>query len=619
MLRGILAVSSKRGQDNTLRPYNALLMRLGRLWNAVGCFRSVHPRTEIRLAAEASEKEIASFATSLGLHPGLYQAIRDCELPDLDEKTQRLVKQLLRDFRRAGVDRDESTRKQVQALREELVATGQEFLRNIVNDVRAIELDDSAELDGLPGDYVQERVRANDGKIRITTDYPDYNPFMAYARSDERRRQLYSEFRQRGCPGNLEVLKKLMTRRHELATLLGYPSWAAYVTEDKMIKAPERIAEFIERVNNAARERSHREYDALLEEKIASDRTATQVHDWEKTYLQEILRAREYRVDSKEIRNYFEYSRVKNGILALVEQLFGLRFERQLDLPRWHADVEIYDVTENGAQVGRVYLDMHPREGKFKHAAMFPLVRGVRGQAIPQAALVCNFPNPATSQGPALLEHDDVLTLLHEFGHLLHQLFASEQPWVKFNGVSNEWDFIEVPSQLFEEWGWDHDVLQRFAVHHQTGQVIPRELVSQMRQAKAFGRSLWVRHQVFYAALSLKCYGPEAPNLDTTQVVEELQNAYSLFRFVKGTYFQASFGHLDDYSALYYTYMWSLVIEKDIHEVWKREGLMNSATATRYRETLLKPGSSQDAADMVRSFLGREYSFAAFEAWMEEQ
>ncbi len=615
LLDEILSQGGPRVPENTLAPYNRLAMSVGRLWNAVALIRCVHPDAAIRSAAEEGEKEVAKFASGLGLNRDLFEAIGSCDTSTLDATGRRLVKHVLRDFRRAGVDRDDATREKVRALREDLVATGQEFLRNIVQDVRAIELD-SAELDGLPPDYIRERPSGPSGKVRITTDYPDYNPFMTYARSGRRRQELYTEFRRRAHPVNVDVLHRLLEKRHELAITLGYSSWSAYATEDKMIKSPEAVAAFIERVSESASNRARREYEILLQQKRKAEPEAEEVHDWEKAHLEDRVRSERYQVDSKEIRAYFEYSRVKQGILSLVEDLFGVRFLQVPDAPRWHEDVEVYDVLENGARVGRVYLDMHPRDGKFKHAAMFPLVRGVKEKTVPEAALVCNFPNPRRTQGPALLEHDEVVTFFHEFGHLLHQLFARDHEWLKFSGASTEWDFIEVPSQLFEEWAWDYEVLKRFAIHHETGKTARPEVVDRLRKARDFGRGLWVRHQMFYAAVSLKCYGPDAPRIDTNQLVQDLQERYSFFRFVDGTYFQASFGHLDDYSALYYTYMWSLVIEKDIHQEWRKKGSMNREAAARYRDCILRPGSSHDAADLVRSFLGRDYEFGAFETWL---
>jgi thimet oligopeptidase len=617
LLKSILASEGPRGPENTLIPLDDLRRLLGNLWNVVGLLRNVHPESELRAAAEEAEKDIARFANELDLNRELYEAVSRCEIATLDATGRRLVAHLLRDFHRAGVDRDEEVRRKVRELREELIGLGQEFTRNILNDVRRITLEGTTELDGLPEDYVARLAAAKDGKITLTTEYPDYNPFMTYARSANRRQDLYREFRRRAYPLNLEVLDQMRRKRHELATLLGYRSWAAYACEDKMIRTPEAIADFIDRVTEAATPRAQREYEILLERKKRDQPEAIEVHDWEKAFYEELIKTERYQVDSKEVRNYFGYPAVKAGILALTEDLFGIGFRPVPDAPRWHPDIEVLDVVEEGSTVGRFYLDMHPREGKFKHAAMFPLVAGVKGKSIPEAVLVCNFPDPRTSSGPALLEHDDVVTFFHEFGHLVHHLFARDQDWVQFSGVATEWDFIEVPSQLYEEWAWDYEVLRRFASHQSSGEVIPQELVERMRSARYFGRALWVRHQMFYASVSLKCYGQDPGKVDMSALIRRVQNRYSKFRFVDGTYFQASFGHLDDYSALYYTYMWSLVIEKDFFQEFKEHGAMDRATAARYRREVLAPGGSADAGDLVRRFLGRDYTFAAFASWLE--
>lgn len=616
LLGDIFSVSGERVRANTLDPYNTLSIKVGNLYQLVNIIRNVHPDADVRQACEDVEQQVARFDHELGLNRDLYDAVADCRTDDLDDVGKRLHERLLQDFRRSGVDRDAATREKIKNLREELVSLGQEFTRNVVEDTRSIEVLPE-ELAGLPDDYRNEHQVGENGLVKITTDYPDYNPFMLYADSDERRRELYTTFRQRAFPKNMEVLNNILARRYELAQLLDFPSWAAYVAEDKMIKTSEAIGEFIDRVSEVSNECARAEYERLLQVKGKNGVKATEVSDWEKGYLEERIKREQYDVDSKEVRAYFEYGNVRDGILALTEKLFGIRFEARVDANRWHEAVEVLDVLEDGELVGRVYLDMHPRDGKFKHAALFSIAAGVRGEQIPAAALVCNFPNPKVVQGPALLEHDDVVTFFHEFGHLLHQLFARDQEWVVFSGIGTEWDFVEVPSQLFEEWAWEYGVLKEFAVHHETSEVIPRALVDRLRRSRDFGRGLWVRHQMFYAALSYQCHRDDPSDLNTTDLMQRMQTQYSLFPFVPDTYFQASFGHLDDYSALYYTYMWSLVIVRDLLGEFQAAGTLSTEVAARYRRAILDPGGSRDAVDLVRDFLGRDYDYAAYQRWLE--
>jgi thimet oligopeptidase len=265
-----------------------------------------------------------------------------------------------------------------------------------------------------------------------------------------------------------------------------------------------------------------------------------------------------------------------------------------------------------------VHLDLHPREGKYKHAAQFTIANGVEGVQLPEAALVGNLPDPRTSAGPALLEHDHVVTLFHEFGHLLHHVIGGRQRWAAFSGVATEWDFVETPSQMLEEWAWDPATLRSFAFHHETGEPIPEDLVERMRASKEFGKGAQTRHQTFLASVSLRLHAAVDPaRLDFDASVRDLQAAFSVYRWVPGTHLYASFGHLNGYSAMYYSYLWSLVIAKDVFAEFRRRGMFDPETARRFRDLVLAPGGSKDAAELVQDFLGRPYGFDAFREWLE--
>jgi thimet oligopeptidase len=576
--------------------------------------RNVHPDPALRDAAEACEREVDAAATELSIDPRLYAALREVDGAGLDPASQHLLAKALRDFRRAGVDRDEATRARVRALRDELTRIGQEFGRNIKDDVRTLALP-AAELEGLPDDFRRAHPAGPDGQVTLTTDNPDYVPFITYARSSQAREALWRLYRLRGHPKNLEVLSRMLSRRAALARLLGYSSWAAYATEDKMIGSDAAAAELIARVTAASARRMERDFAQLLARKREDDPAAERVQPWDSAWLQERVKAEQYGFDAREARPYFEYRRVKEGVLGLAGRIFGVALVPVHGAALWHSDVEAYDVLEQGRSLGRVYLDMHPRDGKYKHYAQFTLAAGVEGQRLPEGVLVCNFPRPGAE--PALLEHGEVRTFLHELGHLMHHVLGGHTRWATQSGVATEWDFVEAPSQMLEEWVWDPEALAGFARHVETGAHIPAELVARMRAADEYGKGLWVRQQMFYAALSLELHRRDPAGLDTTAVVAELQERYTPFRHVPGTAFQASFGHLDGYSAIYYTYMWSLVIAKDLFSVFRREGLLSRAPAERYRRAVLEPGGSRPAAELVEAFLGRPFTFDAFTEWLD--
>jgi thimet oligopeptidase len=571
--------------------------------------RSVHPDGEMRDAGERCEQESEALATELALDPGVYAPLSRIDASAEDETTRWYLYRVLRDFRRAGVDKDAQARARVRELNEDLVRIGQEFQRNIRDDVRSIQVD-AADLEGLPADYARAHASGT-----ITTDYPDYMPFMTYARSSPARERLWKVFRQRAHPKNLEVLGRMLSRRYELARLLGYESWAAYVTEDKMIGSAAAAGQFIERIAAAAEARARRDYDVLLERKRRDQPGAARVEAWDSEALKERVRAEQLGFDSQSVRPYFELQRVLDGILSTTTRMFGIEYRRLADAPVWHADVSAWEVVERGKVIGRFFLDLFPRDGKYKHAAQFTLASGVQGGALPEGALVCNFPRPGAE--PALLDHGEVVTFFHEFGHLLHHLFGGHTRWGGVSGVRTEWDFVEAPSQMLEEWCWDASVLQPFARHVDTGEPIPAALVARMRAAEEFGKGLRVRQQVFYAATSLRLHDRDPAGVDTTALSAEQQERYTPFRHVPGTYFHESFGHLEGYSAIYYTYLWSLVIAKDLFGVFRGEGLLNPAPAARYRRAILEPGGGSPAAALVKEFLGRETSFDAFAEWLD--
>ena len=617
LLGRVLAVREARTADNTLVPYNHLMVHVNNAVSKAGLFSNVHPDETVRTAAQTCEQEVVAFSTDLSLNRELFEAFKTLDISKADADTRRLVERTLRDFRRAGVDKDEAARKRLKELADLQVKLGQEFDKNIRDDVRTVKLD-PAQLDGLPDDYRKAHPPGDDGKVTITTDYPDFFPLRTYARDAGARLALFREFNARGYPGNDRVLKDLIRARREQATLLGYKSWADYITEDKMIGSAKNVQDFIAKIAKAADKRARKDYALLLKRKQQDDPKARSLDQSESMYYEELVKRESFAFDSQEVRPYFEFNQTRDGLLTITAKLFGVEYKAAADTDKWHPDVDVYDVYKGGHKQGRIYLDLHPRAGKYKHAAQFGVVSGVAGEQLPEGALVCNFPDPKSSDGPALMEHDDVTTMFHEFGHLMHHILGGHQKWVYFSGVATEWDFVEAPSQMLEEWAWDPSTLALFARHVETKQPIPAELVKRMRAANELGKGTFARHQMFYASMSLGYHTTlDIDKLDMTKAMAGWQNKYSMYRYVDGTHMYASFGHLNGYSAMYYTYMWSLVIAKDLFSAFEKNGLLDPATAQKYRDSVLVPGGSQDAAVLVRNFLGREYSFASFQQWLD--
>ena len=616
LLPTIKDAEGERTLDSTLVPYNDLLIGVSQSAALAGLYSEVHPDEKIRDAARTCEQEVSAFVTELQLDRGLYDALAAVDTAALDPEAKRFVEHTLRDFRRAGVDKDQATRDRIKQINEETTKLGQQFSKNIAEDVRWVEVADEARLAGMPKDYIDAH-RTADGTFRISTDYPDYNPLMMYAEDDELRKELYVKFRSRGDAGNEQILQELLILRAEQAQLLDYAHWADYITEDKMMKSGKRAAEFIERVHKLARKRAAKDYAQLLRQLKKTDKKATKVEDWQKTWLETQVKKDQYMVDSQEVRAYFPFAPVLDGLLDITSTIYDIQYVPAADATTWHEDVKVYDVMRGEDKLGRIYLDMHPREGKYKHAAQFTLKDGVAGKQLPEGVLVCNFPNPRTD-APALMEHDDVVTMFHEFGHLMHHVLGGHHSWIRQSGVATEWDFVEAPSQMFEEWAWSHETLARFARHHETGKTIPEDLVAKMRKADKFGLGTQIVQQMFYASISLGFHTADPMKLDQLAEVKRLQKKYTPFDYVEGTRFHASFGHLVGYSAMYYTYMWSLVIAKDLLTPFQKKGLMDTATTRKYRDAILVPGGTEDAAVLVKDFLGRDFDFKAFEKFLRD-
>ncbi len=430
------------------------------------------------------------------------------------------MQRTLRDFRLAGVDKDDATRKRIQELRDELTVIGQDFDRNIRTDVKTVTAKSAAELDGLPADYIARHKPNADGSITLTIDYPDSLPVFSYAKNEDLRSRMYMAYQNRAYPANMAVLDRMLAARAELARLLGYSDWASYITADKMVGTAKHASDFIDRIVAASGPKAEREYAAVLKRKQqdvpgADGRQRVGEHVLLGAGAQVELRLR-LAVGAP----LLPVRPREQGLLDVTSRLFGVTYRPIKDAPVWDPSVEAYEMLLNGQLIGRFYLDMHPRPNKFNHAAEFGIRTGVAGRQIPEAALVCNLPGGEPGD-PGLMTHDDVTTFFHEFGHLVHALLAGRHRWVGIGGNNTEQDFVEAPSQMLEEWTWDPATLATFAKHYQTNEPIPAALVRQMRRASEFGKALGVRQQMIYAKLSLSVYDRDPKTVDTTALVRE--------------------------------------------------------------------------------------------------
>lgn len=618
-LAELLAVTGPRTPANTLAPYDRAIFELALAGSQAGVLNSVAASKAVRDQAQLEAERVAEAGSALSLNRPVYEALAAMDLTNASPATKHYVAKTLLAYRLAGVDRDDETRAKIQALHNQATRISLEFSRNITEGGKTVEVTDPAELDGLPEDFISRHAPDEEGKRKLTTDPPEMQPVMTFARSADLRKRMFIAYNTRAYPANADLLRQLLETRQQIAHILGFRSWADLATADQMMGSAANVRTFIEKLDEASREGAAREHDMVLA--FAHSRGHHgEIDITSRAYWYEQYRRHAYDFDSQSVRPYFPYKSVEAGVLSTAAQLFGLEF-RRVNAPSWHADVSVFELYEQGTLRGRFHLDMHPREGKDKWFSAAPLVCGISGGPIPEAALICNFPG-GSDDDPGLLQYSDVVTYLHEFGHLMHALLGGHTEWAGLSGFATEGDFIEVPSQMLEEFFRDPALLQSFAHHHQTGEPIPLSLIERMKQASAFGRADWMRSQIYYTSISLDLHdltAGELATVDFDQLTRSLYQRYQPWTWLDGNRMYASFGHLTGYSSNYYTYAFDKVIALDIFAQFDPKNLLACPAASEYKAKILSQGGSKPGRQMVLDFLGREESFVPFSNWLTEE
>ena len=515
----------------------------------------------------------------------------------------RYYQQTMEGYERAGINLPKAQRDRLTKLSDEMTELTSQFRQNIADDVKVFYVKDS-ELTGMPADFIASRVNKK-GLVKLTTAYPDSIPIGQFAESAAVRRQSYLNSRRKGYPSNKDVLPALLEKREAYAKILGFDSYAAYTIADKMAESPAKVDAFLAKLQELAKPLAKQDADILLAEKRRVFPEATTLETWETSYYSTQYKKRVLDFDAKAVREYFPYAAVKNGVFAVSKKLFDVDIKK-IPGEVWHPSVELYEMRRRGQLVGHFYLDMHPRDGKYGHAASFPYRVGQAGTQTPVNVLVCNFPQPKDGD-PALLDFSDVTTFLHEFGHLIHLLAAGHNKWIS----SLEWDFVETPSMMLEEWVKDYESVKLFSAHHQTQKPVSREIFQKLIRSEQFGKALFIASQSSFARVSLDAHRLPAKGLDL-DVLYYRSVANLPMKSPEGIKFAYGFGHLTHYTATYYTYMWSQVIAKDLFAKFEKNGLFDKKTADAYYAKVLEPTYTKDASQLVEDFLGRPYSMTAF-------
>lgn len=614
----IVAVpDAERTFDNTLGALDDLVVRV-QLDTQMPIFMAyVSTDAAERERGQLAEQHLQDWGIELGKREDLYKTVKAYAAtnPKLEGEQARMLKHALRDYRRAGMELPAEKREELKKLELEENKLALEFDKNIRDDGTRVPLT-VEELKGVPEDVLGRLKRSGDIYL-VSLDSPTYTAVQTFCENETTREKMYVLYKRLGGKKNVELLERMLVLRAQAATLLGYPTVADYATEIRMAKNAATVTKFYDDLRPLVRKKALVEFGEFTAAKRElSGNPKAEVKAWDQFFFENWLRKNKYAVDSEKVREYFPMQRVLEGLFNVTQTLYGIEFRDVTDQakakgqPLWHADVKLYEVWDKSRNelLGQLYIDPYPRDNKYNHFASFGLFpRKVWGDGTiqkPVVALVCNFP-PPTADRPSLMTHEDVETFFHEFGHALHNLLT-EVKYGSFSGTATALDFVELPSQMFENWVWDPVVLKTFARHYKTNEPLPDDLLAALIKARNMDSGIKTERQVNYGVVDLRYHMVPDGKVDTTKVGMDTMTDCELFQPAPETFFQAGFGHMTGYHAGYYGYIWALVYAQDVFSKFKDAGPLDPTVGKLYRETILARGGSVEEMDMLKAFLGRE-------------
>ncbi|QEL12898.1 oligopeptidase A [Kushneria phosphatilytica] len=613
-----------------VQPLETLNDRLSQAWSPVSHLNSTMNSPELREAYQACLGKLSAYSTWLGQHEGLFRAFETLRKSDefarLDDAQQRSIDNTLRDFRLAGVDLDPERKARFGEIQARLSELANSFANNVLDATQAWHLDVEAErLTGLPQSALDTLSANAEAKsiegYRITLDFPSFFPVMTHASDRELRKTVYTAFVTRaseqgpnaGMHDNSEIMAEIVTLRQELARLVGFDTYADYSLATKMAESPQQVLDFLNDLAGRAVPQARQEFEALAA--FARDELGLeQLEPWDIGYASERLREARYALSQEALRPWFPAPKVIEGLFKVTGQLFGISFRENLEAPRWHEDVRFYDILENGVPIAGFYLDLYAREGKRGGAWMDEcrVRRRLDDDSIqlPVAYLTCNFTRPIGGK-PALLTHDEVLTLFHEFGHGLHHMLTRQEvaDISGINGVA--WDAVELPSQFLENFCWEREGLDMITSHIETGEPLPDEELAKLQAARNFQSAMQMARQLEFSLFDLRLHHEhEAPAADDIQqLLDEVRQSVAVVPQAPFNRFQHGFSHIfaGGYAAGYYSYKWAEVLSADAYSAFEEAiSPVDAAIGQRFREDILEQGGARDAAELFRRFRGRD-------------
>lgn len=608
--------NKERTFENTVVAIEFSSEKFATLWQKINFLLNVTTIESTRKLAKEAVDYAEEQMIEIQYDEDIFKAFTALEKkkPKLFGADKKLFSDTMLNYRRLGFGLSKAKRNQVKNKFQRMAKLGSDFRKNI-NDYKDAILVTKEELAGLPESYING-LNKIDNHYQVGLSYPDYVPFMENAHNESKRAELARKYLRKGGKQNMVVLKEMVKLRDEVAKLLGYKNHAAFVLEVNMAKNPESVFKFLNSLITPLQKKLKVEMAELqqLKSRLTKNPHAKLAH-YDQLYLMNQDKKQRHSVDDELVREYFPLEVVTKGLFEIYQKLLSVRFKRVSNVPTWHPDVQAYEVHEpNGKLIAHFFLDMFPRKGKYGHAAVFPIIPGME---LPDGSyqkslvsMVCNFSKPTRSR-PSLLSHDEVNTYFHEFGHVVHGVLTNAKHVVQ-SGTSVDRDFVEAPSQMLENWVWDAQMLQILSGHYKNPKKkLPKELLRNMLRAK--------NHMISYHNMRQITLGTFDMTLHTNNKVKDIAMLYTDLckkligvDLPKDQIFPAGFGHLDGYDAGYYGYLWSQVYAADMFTRFKESGLLNSKVGKEYRKFILEPGSSKEAIELVKKFLGRKPNNKAF-------
>lgn len=616
---------------NFIEPLEELEDRLSRAWSPVSHLNAVMNSEPLREAYNACLPKLSDYGTEMGQNERLFEAYRRVaeQGPQLSTPQRKLLENALRDFRLSGVDLPEQKKERFREIASALSETTARFEEHLLDATNAWQklVTNEAELAGLPQSALDlarqtAQQRGQEGWL-FTLDFPSYHPLITYADNRELRRELYEAYATRasdrgphgGRFDNSELMEAILALRHELAGLLGYRNYAERSLATKMARSPQEVMQFLHDLARRAKPQGEREM-AELQTFAQREHGVGMLEAWDIPYYSEKLRQQRYNISQEELKPWFPESRVIPGMFEVIGRLFGVQI-RQSDeqVEVWHPDVRFYEILDrSGKRLGQFYFDLYARPKKRGGAWMADCISRMKTagrEQNPVAFMTCNFTPPVGGQ-PALLTHEEVQTLFHEFGHGLHHMLT-QVDYPSISGISGvSWDAVELPSQLMENWCWEKQALTLFSGHHETGEPLPDELFDRMIAARNFQSAMQLLRQIEFSLFDFRIhleYDPERGGR-IYEILQEVREEVAVVRAPHWNRFAHGFSHIfgGGYAAGYYSYKWAEVLSADAFSLFEENGVLDPETGMAFRRNILEKGGSEDAMDLFVAFRGREPS-----------